>query len=291
MNKLKIASRDGFKLGAMLLEAHSPIGCVQINSATGVRKEFYLHFAGFLCDAGYHVVLFDYRGIGESRPSSLRGFDVVNHDWGQKDMPAVLDWLEERFPSLPKFAVGHSAGGQQLGLMDNHHKFTKAVAISSSSGYWKYLKSPFKYFSLFVWYGLEPILNATFGYVPASWFKLGEDLPKGVAKEWRSWCLSQSYFGEFLGKTILRHYFHEVRTPILFIYPEDDRIATEQSVDALQRFYTNAPLYVDRIILKGYGMSRIGHFGFFSRKSIALWPKVIDFFNQNQHAVEASQRI
>ncbi|MCI0750369.1 MAG: alpha/beta fold hydrolase [Flammeovirgaceae bacterium] len=281
MTKYTIPSRDGFPLSAVLFEAkHAISGCIQINSATGVKKEIYSNFATYLSEAGYHVVIFDYRGIGESRPKSLSGFHAHNHEWGQKDMAAVLDWLDDRFPSLPKFAVGHSAGGQQVGFMDNYHKFSKALAVSSSTGYWKYLASPYKYFTLFIWYGLEPIMNSTIGYLPASWFNLGEDLPKGVAKEWRAWCLNQNYYGDFLGKTIQQHYFHEVKMPTLFIYPEDDTIATDKSVEALRKFYSKAPTSVERLLLKDYHMKKIGHFGFFSRSSKErLWPKVISFFN------------
>ena len=277
--KHTIPSRDAFDLGALLLETgRAPIGCVQINSATGVKKEFYLNFATYLCEVGYHVLLFDYRGIGESRPKSLRGFHALNHDWGQKDMAAALDWLDERFPSLPKYAIGHSAGGQQIGFMDNHHKFSKALAISCSAGYWNYLASPYKYFTLFVWYVLEPVLNTSIGYLPSSWFNVGEDLPQGVAREWRSWCLSKNYFGDFLGKTIAKHYFREVKMPVHFLYPEDDSIATERSVEVLRKFYSSAPTSVERVLLADYNVKKIGHFGFFSRSSKEkLWPKAIDF--------------
>jgi len=276
-----ILSRDQFPLAATLVYSHGePRGCVQINSATGVKKEIYTHFAVYLAEQGYHVLLFDYRGIGGSRPTSLRGFQAHNHEWGAKDMAAAVDWLHQQFPSLPIYAVGHSAGGQQLGFMDNHHKFKKMLAVSSSTGYWKHLASPYKYFTLFVWYGLEPVMNNTLGYLPASWFKLGEDLPKGVAKEWRRWCLSDSYYGQYLNGS-LPNFFEQVKIPIHFVYPEDDTIATERSVEGLRRFYVNSPTSVQRLLLREYGMNEIGHFGFFSRKSREkLWPEALRFFNE-----------
>src|SRR5215831_17286324 len=181
-----ISACDGFKLDAILFEAVAPKACIQINSATGVKKEFYKNFAEYLASNDYAVVIFDYRGIGKSRPKSLRGFPALNHEWGQKDMPAVLDWLDQRYPGLKKYFIGHSAGGQQIGFMHNHHKVSKAVSVNSSTGYWKGLSSPYKYFTLLVWFVIVPVSINTLGYVPASWFGLGEDLPKGVALEWRS---------------------------------------------------------------------------------------------------------
>jgi predicted alpha/beta hydrolase len=277
-----IPSRDGFLLSAILLEPdNSSKGVILLSGGTGIKKEFYLNFARYVCEQGYVVCLFDYRGIGGSRPVSLRGFNAHNHEWGQKDMAAMLDWLDSKWVALPRFLIGHSAGGQQLGFMNNHHKFSKALLISSSTGYWRWLSSPYKYFTLFVWYVLAPITNNTLGYVPASWFGLGEDLPKGVASEWRSWCLRQNYFADFLGNQIPEHYFHEVKIPVHFVFPEDDTIATDRTVKTLREFYPSAATTTEKILLKDYQLKQVGHLGFFSRKvKDKLWGKAIEFLEQ-----------
>lgn len=273
--KIQLPSRDGLLLDALLLESNAKVkGVVQLAGGTGIKKEFYLNFARYLQEQGYHTLLFDYRGIGGSKPKSLRGFEAKNHEWGQKDMAGALDWLDDRYPSLPKFLVGHSAGGQQLGMMDNHHKFSKALLISSSTGYWKWIASPYKYFTLFVWQGLTPLMLKTVGYLPASWFRLGEDLPKGVAAEWRSWCLNSTYFGKYFGTTIQKQFYSEVKIPIHFLYPEDDTIATGKTVESLSGFYTNAIITIEKIALRETNLQKIGHLGFFSRKSKEqLWGK------------------
>ncbi|MFZ6001829.1 MAG: hypothetical protein ACOYW3_15060 [Bacteroidota bacterium] len=136
--------------------------------------------------------------------------------------------------------------------MDNHTKFSKALLISSSIGYWNWLASPYKYFTLFIWYVIEPVSNTLLGYVPASWFGLGEDLPKGVAREWRSWCLNKNYYGPFFGKTI---------------QPQ-------------RKFYSEAPAVIEKIKLAEHGLKKVGHLGFFSRKSReALWGKALHFLD------------
>lgn len=276
-----IPARDGFILDATLFEPEAPKACVQINPATGVKKEFYTNFATYLAEQGYAVLIFDYRGIGKSRPKSLRGFKARNHEWGQKDMAAVLDWFDHRYPHLKKYFIGHSAGGQQLGFMDNHHKVAKAISISSSTGYWQWLSSPYKYFTLLVWYVLVPGTVHTLGYVPSSWFGLGEDLPKGVALEWRSWCLKKDYYRDFLGKTIEKFFFDDIKFPIHFLFPSDDNIATDRSVESLKSFYRNALTTVEKLNPKDIGRKSIGHFGFFSRASReTLWPRVTAYFNE-----------
>jgi predicted alpha/beta hydrolase len=277
--KIQIASRDGLLLDSILLESKlTAKGVVLMAGGTGIKKEFYLNFATYLQEQGYHVLLFDYRGIGGSKPKSLRGFKAKNHEWGQKDMAAILDWLDDRYASLPKFLIGHSAGGQQLGMMDNHHKFSKALLISSSTGYWKWIAWPYKYFTLFVWYGLTPLMLNTVGYLPASWFGLGEDLPKGVAAEWRSWCLNPSYFGKYFGRSIQQQFYREVRIPIHFLYAEDDLIATDKTVESLRGFYTSAITTIEKIALRETNLQKIGHLGFFSRKSKEqLWGKAVTY--------------
>lgn len=276
-----VPSRDGFLLSALLLEPEgAPKGAVPLGGGTGIKKEFYLNFARFLCEHRYVVALFDYRGIGGSRPRSLKGFKAHNHEWGLKDMPAMLDWLVRSYPNEPKYLIGHSAGGQQLGLMDNQAMLTKALLISSSTGYWRWLSSPYKYFTLLIWYGIVPLSNLLVGYVPASWFGLGEDLPAGVANEWRSWCLRQNYFGDFLGTRIPRHFFREVSMPVHFMYPEDDKVATDRTVKTLREFYSGAQTSIDKILLNDYRLKQVGHLGFFSRKvKDKLWAKAIAFLD------------
>ncbi len=63
---------------------------VIINPATSVRCRYYFRFADFLFNNGFDVIAYDYRGIGESRPESLRGFDAGWLDWGRLDFEAVL---------------------------------------------------------------------------------------------------------------------------------------------------------------------------------------------------------
>jgi predicted alpha/beta hydrolase len=98
-------------------------------------------------------------------------------------MTGVLDWVANRFPELPRFALGHSAGGQLIGLMPNHHLLTGMVTVASSFGYWGSFPAPFKYFCASIWYGYVPLMAALKGYVPTKSIGFGEALPRGVASE------------------------------------------------------------------------------------------------------------
>ncbi|MEO1053494.1 MAG: alpha/beta hydrolase [Bacteroidota bacterium] len=277
--KQKIEATDGYELGAILLEPEeAPKGVIQFNSGTGILKEFYLNFCKFLCSQGFIVVLYDYRGIGESKPASLRGFKAHMREWGQKDMVGVCNWLSNRYPELPLYIVCHSVGGQLIGLMENHSKVQKIVMITSSSGYWPILTAPYKYFTVLIWYLFVPLTTTLFGYATAKAIKQGEDLPKGVAKEWRQWCLHPEYLKGYWGKTIESWYYEQVTTPIKALYVEDDPIANDKSVGQLLSFYNQSNIEKERIDLASYQLKSLGHFGFFSRKQKdKLWHLPVDY--------------
>ncbi|MEM7116117.1 MAG: alpha/beta fold hydrolase, partial [Chloroflexota bacterium] len=111
MKELKIPARDGYELAATLFEASESRQIVLLNSATPVSRQFYRHFAQFLCEQGYTVLIYDYRGIGESAPASLKGFAARMRDWALLDMAGVVDWLSAKYAPDKLIAMGHSAGG------------------------------------------------------------------------------------------------------------------------------------------------------------------------------------
>lgn len=89
-----VRTADGWTLPVTVtspgLGAH---GTVVICSALGVPRRFYAAFARALCLAGWRVVTFDYRGIGEAAatgPGTPRFAD-----WGRHDIDAVLKWVHD----------------------------------------------------------------------------------------------------------------------------------------------------------------------------------------------------
>ena len=112
---------DGYGLGATLfLPRGAKRHAVLINSATAVPRKIYKGFAGYLARRGCAVLTYDYRGIGDSRPRSLVGFKASMSDWAALDVTAAVAWMRERYHDLPLSYVGHSFGGQALGLLANN---------------------------------------------------------------------------------------------------------------------------------------------------------------------------
>ena len=263
---------DGVALAGALFTPPAPAqGAILLSSATGVPKEFYRRYASHLARRGSVVLTYDYRGIGGSRPRSLRGYRARMRDWGLLDMTAALDELERRTHGAPLILLGHSIGGQLAGLIGGVERLQAVVSVASSVGYWPWMKGSYRFTCAALWYGWVPLTTTLLGYAPARAVGQGEDLPAGVVKEWSRWCRSPRYFGDHLDPAELA-LFDRVRVPWLSLAFTDDPISNERTVPLLLAFYRNAPVESRMISPASVGLPAIGHVGLFlPRSAEALW--------------------
>jgi predicted alpha/beta hydrolase len=274
---ITIQVENNYKISATLREPKNERkGIIQIHSGLGIPQEFYSNFAIFLTKNGYTTLTFDYRGIGKSKPKTLKGFDATLRDFGYKDMTGVFTWVIENYPNDKKIIVAHSMGGQLIGLMKNNEKIDQLFLIGASTGYWKDMTKPYNWKVFPIWYLFVPISTFLFGYAVSKRIKQGEDLPKRVALEWKKWCTNPNYFENEFGKTLSPLYFDKITIPIKSIQISDDPIANKITSNKLLKYYKNAEIFIDRISTKELNVKKIGHFGFFSRKfKQTLWFKLI----------------
>jgi predicted alpha/beta hydrolase len=277
---LTLAARDARPLAALLLESPRARGALAINGATGFRREFYLKFASYCAERGYHALVYDYRGIDASARQPLSAEDARMSDWGRLDMPAALDSLAERFPQLPLGTVGHSVGGQLIGCMPNQARARLHLMIAASTGYWRRQRVPFRYQALVFWRLYGPLMLRRLGYVPRGVVWSGESLPRGVFLQWRKWCLDSAPFGPQLDPDMRDSQFAAVRAPVLAWGFSDDPIATPAAVEALLASYPNAQIERRWTAPAEVGVHAIGHHGFFSeRQRDSLWRGALDWID------------
>src|SRR5687767_1550805 len=94
ISAVELTASDGVTLGATLFTPVTPAGLsrgtVIIHSATAVPQRYYHRFARYAAQAiGARVLTYDYRGIGKSRPRSLRGFHASLTAWARLDAAAA----------------------------------------------------------------------------------------------------------------------------------------------------------------------------------------------------------
>ena len=270
---LTVPARDGYPLAATLFRSGPRV--VIINSATAVKRHFYKHFAGALAARGYTALTYDYRGIGGSKPATLRGFRALTRDWSLLDMHGVVAWARAELGAERLFLVGHSVGGQTAGLLENSDAINGMVTLSSQSGYWRLQGAEQKVTVLFHVHVTLPLLSQLFGYMPWSAISAAEDLPKGVAIEWARWCRQPNYLLD--DDTLPLARYQKFRAPVLAYSFGDDKWGTRASVDAMMRAYPN--LERRHVEPAEAGLPRIGHFGYFRRESSSLWHDAIEWLN------------
>jgi predicted alpha/beta hydrolase len=122
---------DGTKLGATLFHGGDR-GWVVVGGATGVPQVYYRHLAEWLAETQrLNVLTFDYRGIGASKPTSLRGFAADLRTWAS-DLRAAVDYAADRGPTA---VVGHSFGGHAFGMTEGHRRTVGLYTFGSGSGW------------------------------------------------------------------------------------------------------------------------------------------------------------
>jgi predicted alpha/beta hydrolase len=245
-----------------------------LNSGTGIARRFYRAFAQHLALRGFAVLTYDYRGVGESdaQPSA------TVEQWGSVDQASMIDHLARLRPGASLGLIGHSFGGQVLGLADNVSKLDAAVLICSQSGHWRHWPAGLRRLRMLaLWWLLIPGFTAAVGRFPGAWIGTA-NLPANIARSWARWGRSPHYVCDRRGRP-LRPHNDDVAFPIRWMSFLDDPIAPLGAVEALRCYYPKAAVERRHLAPADLGVESIGHFGFF-RKSMprSAWDDIAGWF-------------
>lgn len=290
----RVLEANGAKLALRIYEeagsTGAPRATVVLGAAMGVPQGYYAAYAQWLADQGYRVWTFDYRGQGESLKlvgGKLRGFKADLIDW-KRDYEAVIAAAHAEGPQ-PLYLIGHSLGAQLPGLLDQPGRISGLLSIAAGSGYWRQNAPPLRRRVLFLWHVLVPLLTPLFGYFPGGRLGMVGDLPAGVIRQWRRWCLHPKYSAAE-GQNAIQSYAR-VRFPIRAWSFDDDEMMTLAGTQSLLGLYAGAPQSCERIAPADVGLSRIGHFGFF-RESMreAIWGRSLQVLQSFENASRAQEK-
>lgn len=288
MTEIKILTNDLYTLSARHYIPSVPNGqVIVINAATGVKQTFYSHFATYLANQGFHVYTYDYRGIGGSKHESLKDFKATIVDWGEIDLSAVLKYIKQRHPAYSISIVGHSIGGQIIGLSPLSSLADSLVMIGAQTPFWKHYRGTMLLKVWQLWHIMIPVLTRIFGYFPARSLGLFEDLPGPVAQQWSRWGKCRNYiFDELPDKKEL---FESLRQPALVYSFTDDRYAPIGAVKDLLSHYSNLQIEHRHIHPANINRKSIGHFSFFRKSSETIfWNKISEWLKTKGESTRSS---
>ncbi|MEE9313706.1 MAG: alpha/beta fold hydrolase [Rhizobiaceae bacterium] len=276
-----IAAPKNWDLAATVFSHPAPqqeAPVVMISAAAGVPRWYYANFARYLVEQGAAAVLtYDYRGMCDSSGERSRWKELRMFHWAQYDFPACTNWLLEEYPNNPLVGMGHSYGGQALGLSGASQFFERYATVATMSGYWRDLDTPYQ-----VWFLTQVmgrIASRTLGYVPKI-ISPGEPYPGKIMLDWADWIAQDDYWFSRKDVPGLEN-FEKVTLPYLSIRVTDDPWGNEKAIGEFMKHYTNADL---RHALAVPGESgKIGHLGFFSRRhKESHWDLAADFLLDGQ---------
>jgi predicted alpha/beta hydrolase len=291
---IAIAARDGYRLQGLRWQHASsdqparPV--VVINPATSVQSRYYARFAAFLFAHGFDVVTYDYRGIGGSRPRTLRGFDASWIDWGTQDFEGVLRFVAAGFPGQPVQVVAHSVGGFLIGLAESNHLISRVFTMGAQFAHWRDYARERRLSLLWKWHVVMPALAALLGYFPGKRLGWMEDTPRGVVHDWtaRHPRFEDAYRSGRRAMTAherqgLVDRFAEMRGAILALSVTDDEFGTVPAIERLLGYFTRSETTHLRIAPAMLGLETIGHFAFFNNRfEHTLWQIPLGWLQHGQ---------
>ena len=244
-----------------------------INCATSVRCDYYFRFAVWLFAQGRDVLVYDYRGIGGSRPARLAKLRANWLDWGRLDCEAALR-ARDAFPGQPIGVVALRIGGFALETAASNVHVRHAVTVGAVC--WRDYRPAERRRMWWKWRRdagargrvrlrarearLDGRYAARLAFVGALAGALRGGLYERPARRTRR-----------EPRRVARP-FAGLSAPMLAIGLDDDGFGTVEAIERLVGYYTGSDVTHLRIAPADIGVDAIGHSRFSHRFTETLWP-------------------
>ncbi len=275
--EIELQCEDGVTLPATVWRASAdgkPRHAVVIAPALGVPRKFYNKFAAALAQAGYSVLVFDYRGIdGAGQQVATRDLQLAH--WGQRDLQSALRYTRTHLQADKLVLVGHSIGGQLPGLAPEAQHVDAFVMVAASLPHGSRYGLRDRLQIELLWRVFVPLLGRGERFPARRIGFASIDLPGPIVREWAAWGSSKDYlFDPRFGLDTSA--YARFKVPLLAYSFEDDGYASRAAVEALNARYSAAKQthrHIARVPGKTYG-----HFGYFRESQRdTLWRETLEW--------------
>lgn len=244
-------------------------------SAIGVLRRKYRSIAEFWASQGWVVIVFDYRGIGQSK-NYVDNADTTILDWAKYDIDSTISWCNIYLEPQRIVLLGHSIGGQLLGFLKNYDAISSLIIIGSQKGYWRLWPKKMRWLMLTVW-RIFPLYLRYFKTLSLMNLAGCESLPKGITLDWCRWAHSSVYLTRDMEN--IDHSFARYKGRLLSVSMDDDLYAPRKAVDCLTQKYTQADVTRWHILPSDLNIKVLGHSGFFTDedRNKVFWGDVMEW--------------
>lgn len=285
MEAINLSLPDGSRNAIQVFAAvdtKAPV--VVIFPALGVKAGYYRKFAEQLSAAGLQVVTTDHRGHGHSSLLPSRKVNFGYREQVEIEYPAILEAVQNRFPSNYIFIMGHSLGGQMGSMFVSRHSTTIRGLIlnASCSVYykgWKGLQGAGVLLAVLL---ARPIASVM-GYFPGDKLKFGGKEARRLIGDW-------SYTGrtgKFRAKGSDFDYetaMQQSKVPVLaFSYAGDDSAPYASVKNLYGKFHPDAPVTHHHLVHPEAGKGRqYNHYSWVKQPEVSIgyiveWIRRISF--------------
>jgi predicted alpha/beta hydrolase len=210
-----------------------------INNGARVLQNKYTEFAEYVSNNNINVITYNYSDT-DVPENKLKTSKTSIQEWATCDMNTIIDSIVDMNSEAKIFVLGHSLGGQIIGLTENCAKLDGIILVAAQTGYWKFWPFPLNIINYLTWYLYVPMLLKTYGFFPKGKDKNLSHMPKRATTDWMKWCQSPNYLFENI--SLSEQYYNTIKCPLLSISFGDDLYATKQAVDWLTSKYQNVKL-------------------------------------------------
>jgi predicted alpha/beta hydrolase len=234
VESIDIRTADGWSLRADVLGPHPPEAggrgvAVMAHAIMARRSEFDrprdAGAARFLATHGWQVVVFDFRGHGDSRAAPRAGIHTGYDRLVEQDLPAACAFARSRAGRRPVVVVGHSLGGHvALAAQGSRRIDVDAIALLGACVWLRHLEP-----SLSRWWlkratiAAIGALSRRAGRFPARALRLGSDDESRECIEDIVRFVRSGAWTSADGKIDYWSSLASVRVPVLQVVSEGDR--------------------------------------------------------------------
>lgn len=178
------------------------------------------------------------------------------------------------------FLVGHSIGGQLVGLASQADRLKGIVMVAASFPYLKRWFYPRRLMLQLLFNVLVPVIGAVSPVFPGKRLGLGSiDLPSSLIRDWAEWIRRDDYLlDEKFGFSPER--YRRLACPMRVYGFDDDVLVPRASINKLLAAYGSQDVDEHFIAVRQQGLKPVGHTGFFRvTHQNTFWKQTLDWLN------------